>query len=66
MKPFEKIMENTQIQPDNRIARYVGINGISGYLLLRGEKNIMSFMASIDKNPDGVTWEHVSVSFFGR
>lgn len=62
MKPFEEIAENTQIQLNNNVARMVGINGISGYLLLRGEKQAMSFMASIDKNPDGISWEHVSVS----
>ncbi len=66
MKPWEKILEDTQVQMSNRIMTVEGdVQGIEGFLNLRDGKKTMSFMATIDSDGDK-KWEHVSVSYYGE
>lgn len=55
MKTFDEIKNDTQIQ---RVVNERG-NYIDGYLLLRGQKKVFTFVCSIESN-----WEHVSVGIY--
>ncbi|MBO6303945.1 MAG: hypothetical protein J6M62_02570 [Selenomonadaceae bacterium] len=60
MKTFAEIKNDTQIQKINNEYE----NHIDGFLLPRGGKRAFTFVCSIDKEPDGYEWEHVSVWIF--
>ena len=58
MKTFAEIKANTQITSvENERENYM-----DGYCLFHGGKRAFTFVCSIDKEPHGITWEHVSIS----